>query len=363
MDHIHSRKLEAASRRRKMMEHSAAEIYERRRASPLPNRYSSEEESSDEEGSTYSPIPDSQSDAQSRSTHSSHRKQKSKSSLPSTSSFSLPFLASEVSKPHIPEIDIAAPLSSDFESFQIKPLLQQLEDSLAEVDPSILIATTIIYSTPPRRPSVISIKARRSSRDRLSPSQRPPSTPTADRRGSALSWRSARSNFDIPAMPDLKLVDLQTLEAESRRPSHTVAPPPIVPTASYDIFPRRTKHTSPQKSKQPMASQNPSINPLNFGAPPPIPTSKAPLDSDTRSLSTPRKRRSSIGMALKSASSTLRGKGASRPPTASSSYSSDSRDGTNSCEFPVPSIPQETKSFFSSSGEGRRKSLRSVVGF
>lgn len=426
---------------------------EERRTKILLYGYSSEEdELSEEEGNTYSPIPDGQSD---RPRPTSRISIGSKDSLTTisrspaeqTQAASFPFPSPLPSKLYIPEIVIPRPLSANFDIYQTEPIIQaDDEDAQAlftDLETPIEIATPILYSIPRTRPSMISIKTSISqitlnaSHRPVSMPHPPPIPPRSERRVSTLSARSAISPMEPPTI---------SLPSSSRQISDNIRPEegdvslrrpiPIsiksesalqCTVPSYDVFPQRSKIASSRKLEPPMiqeeqpqitltttphiaidtrrtssfpavhqhADSTPSVSPHLIASPqisliarrtssfptvPKDPDSKLnnspPAELRTKkSTSTLRQRRSSIGLALRSASSTLRSKTtSSRPPTSSSAESAESKNSMDSSAFPMPppsplfqqsfqqSFQQERKSKVTSSERSRISRVRTTIG-
>jgi hypothetical protein len=399
----------AVARRRKMQEREiAVQQDEERRTRVLLYGYSSaEDESSDEEGNSYSPILDTQSDRL-RPTSSTSTSISSTAPSRQQRTSSLPFLSPVPSKFYIPELVISSSLSPHFGA-QLPELLLPLDDAdesfFDDPETPIEIATPILYSIPHCRPSMISIKTPMSQTSPTTPQRpasmpHPPPAPTmSDKRTSALSSRSSSSPVKLP------IISLSSFPGDManniRRPEKGLSgdSPDIslnggsilqyrVPT--YDVFPRRSKMASSRRSAQPVIREEQA-----HIVPPAIPqilvnerrtTSFPPISKDTgsrintsppaqlttrKSTFTLSQRRPSIGLALRNASAPFRSKNTSgRPPTSSSSESSESKDGIDFSDFPMPPPSpllqqsfREGRSSPERPGRGSRMSrVRSTIG-
>jgi hypothetical protein len=417
MDQIlKARKMGSASaRRRRIQEREIAmQQDEERRTKILLYGYSSEEDDiSDEEGNTYSPIPDTQPDQlqptsrlSTVSTQTAKRNPKSPSDRSQASSF--PFPSTVPPKLYIPELVIPQFLPPDFNT-HVSQLIQPRDDAetetlFTELDTPIEIATPISYSIPRVRPSMISIKITsptnsNASHRPFSMPQPPPVPRRSERRVSGLSVRSANYPVELP-ITSLPLMSETvsdsgiTVEKDviRRRPvTMSVRGEPAVQTQfrSYDVFPRKARMTSSCRMEGPLILEEPQKTPRNIpriainakrtSSFPPIsndPQSaysvSSPVDLHSKKPTpTLRQRRSSIGLALRNASAPFRSKHLNgRPTTSSSSGSTDSKEGIDISAFPMPppspllqqSFHQEIKSSGSSSELSRFRRVRTTIG-
>lgn len=408
----------ASARRRRMQEREiAAQQAEERRTKILLYGYSSEEDELSEEGDSYSPIRDTQSDqARPPSSLSPSAKRPSTDILDfqpeQLRAPSLPFLPSSISKPYIPALVIPSPLAPDLNTYRGEPILPAddagpLPFSI-EPETPIEVATPIAYSIPHTRPSMIFIKTCISPRTDNAAAHRPasmphppPIPPRSDKRESTQSLSSAISSVEartisLPLLSGQVWNDVGAVEREvcHHPPATTSVKSETAlqcPLPSYDIFPRRSKMASGRKIGGPMSGgdQAQSIHATSPILPNTRRVSSFPTgaqDSESRpnmplipedhskmSTSTIRKRRSSIGLALRTASSSLRGKAASsRPTTSSSAGSVESKDCANTNVFPLPppsphlhqSSRQEPESRWpvGSGGSSRLQRVRTTMG-
>jgi hypothetical protein len=399
----------ATARRRKMQEREIAmQQDEERRTKILLYGYSSaEDQSSDDEGNSYSPILDTQSDRL-RPTSITSTSNNSRAPSDQQRASSLPFLSSLPSKFYIPELVVSSSLSPDFGA-HLPELLLPSDDAdesfFTDPETPIEIATPILYSIPHCRPSMISIKTPIS---QTSPTalQRPASMPhpppvpiMSDKRISAMSLRSSSSPVELPiiSIPSFS----EDMANNVRRPEKGLRGDPLdisvnsgstlqyrVPT--YDVFPRRPKMAGSRRSAQPVIREEQAqlaptvvpqirVNARRTTSFPPVSkdmgskiNSSPPAQLTTRkSTFTLRQRRPSIGLALRNASAPFRSKNISgRPPTSSSSESSGSKDGIDFSDFPMPPpSPLLQQSFREgrlsperSGGGSRMSRVRSTIG-
>jgi hypothetical protein len=395
----------ATARRRKMQQREiATQLDEERRTKILLYGYSSEEdESSDEEGNTYSPIPDTQSDHL-RSTSSVSTVSKPTSiKSPTEQSTSFPLPSPARSKPYIPEVIIPPPLFPDFNFYPIEEVLHP-DDEQRETP--IEVATPILYSIPRDRPSMISIKTSISKTTLNSPNRpmslpHPPPIPArSERRASATNLSSVSSPIQRPVI-SLPLLSGQVYNNDRAVENDVFRRRPVTismksesalsyQVPSYDIFPRRSKIASSRQIDRPTIREEPArkaalppqivVNARRTSSFPTVPkepeskpTASPPRELHNRkSTSTLRQRRSSIGLALRNASSSLRGKTANtRPTTSGSGGSMSSHDGIDFSAFPMPppsplyqqSFQQQTKILSTPSSESSRLSrVRTTIG-
>lgn len=372
----------ASARRRKMQEREIAmQLDEERRTKILLYGYSSEEDESSDDGDTYSPIPDILSDrSESISTVSNHTSPKISNNSPSGQSQSASYSSASISspRPYIPELVIPQPLSPSFltqrPDLGLPTAQVDMELDYSEPETPIEIATPILYSTPNTRPSMISIRSSTSQSIAKVPHRRaslpnsPPIPPKSDKRGSAMSVSSVSSRIDLAGTPLCSLSG--KVSNSSKTAEHGVdCRRPITPSSrrestlqyrvpNYDVFPRRSNFASPRKVVRMVAcEEQPQFSPTSS---PPIainngstssfsafrkysePTLSAspPQLQSKRSTSTLRQRRSSIGLALRSASSPFRSKNSSsRLETSSFAESAEANEGVNVSAFPMPPPP------------------------
>ncbi|ERF73433.1 hypothetical protein EPUS_04056 [Endocarpon pusillum Z07020] len=404
----------AVARRRRLKEREIAmQQAEERRTRILLYGYSSEEdESSEEEGNSYPPIPDTQSDrlrpcstlsTASRPSSATGSKSPPRHTQPSR----LPSPSSIDSKSRLPQLIIPPPLSPNLATFRTEsiPLSDNADEQLffSEPETPLEIATPILYSIPHTRPSMISIKTQSKLHTLQRPASMPhqPAIPTkSEKRISATSLRSASSPVELPTVSShslsrdmLNKITSAEKETERRRPSTVSAKSESAlqhRSPRYDVFPRRSKVATSGKVERPPVHEEQSptstttipqilINPKRsssftliakdsestHGMSPPTEL------SIKKSTSTMRKRRPSIGLALRTASAPFRSKNTNgRPPTSSSSESVASKDNINFSAFPMPppsplcvshstghpNIPER------SGGSSRMSQVRTIVG-
>jgi hypothetical protein len=421
---LKARKLGSASaRRKKMLEREkATKVDEERRMKILLYGYSSEEDqSSDEEGNTYSPIPDNQSDRTALSATSP-------AAVDALSKLqtAFPFPSIFTSKPYIPQFIIPPSLSHDADSYlTTKSFTEEDEDAdmpCTEAETPIEIATPVMYSIPRARPSMISIRA--SSHRPTSMPPPPPVPPRSQKRVSTMSIRSAASAIEpssilrpsaLRTVSDNVVLSTTEITDRSRPVTMSVRSQMSIssPMSSPDIFPRRPSIPASTKFERPTAvrdsisytsqtsisisrtyavtgkrtsSITKALKPLEstptISQPPPPPPppphppadpstkEQTPSSSSSRSL---RKRRSSIGLALRSASSPFRAKTSNanaRPPTSGSQGSIESKDAMDVSAFPMPppspllqeSFSHEPETPPMPSGRSRLRRVRTTIG-
>lgn len=407
----------ATARRKRMQERETAMLQdEERRMRILLYGYSSaEDESSDDEGNSYSPIPDALSDRPRPTSRPSVVRHYS--SIPSFKSPTeqppspLPLASTQPSKPSVPELVIPQPFLPTVDQYHAKSMVPEGEADepplIAEPESPVEIATPILYSIPRARPSVISIKTSISPINTqalhrpVSMPHPPPIPARSPRRISTMSVKSAGSPAGHP-ITSLPSLPGQVSEHFSMEESHSVRRRPLTISVqsepvlqhqrpSYDVFPRRSKMTSYGKIDQHIISEerpqataaSASQDTLSARRTSPSPTAPKETESTAaftlqsglhtkKSSPTLRQRRSSIGLALRNASSSLRGKKTSgRPTTSSSSGSVESTREVDIGAFPLPPPPplpqhsfgREMKSKGSSSGSSRLRGTRMMVGF
>lgn len=410
MDQIlKARKLgSAAARRRKMQEREVAmQLDEERRTKILLYGYSSEEdESSDDDANTYSPIPDSQSDRLrpiSRLSTVSKNTSTTISIPPSEQiqASSYPFPLPPPCKSYIPEIVIPQPLSPDFRTYQIESTLPE-DDVDAEAETPIEIATPILYSIPRARPSMISIKINIKPPHRPASLPHPPPLPRkSEKRVSAMSARSASSPVELPTI-SLPSFSEQVSNSIRCAGNNVVRRRPVTISAksesalqnqvpSYDVFPRRSKVASSRRIDQAMIREEQPqkvitappqivVNTRRTSSFPTAPrepeprfsTSPPPEVHNKKPTATLRQRRSSIGLALRNASSPFRSKNTNnRPDTSSSGESVKLIGSIDISAFPMPPpsplfqqsfLPQAARSPEKFNGSDRMRRVRTTIG-
>lgn len=356
--------------------------------------YSSEEEDpSDDEGDSYSPIPDLQSDrpqqaAQSPALSATMTKSRFaiakapcpqvRSQSPETPSYPPQSpLKYYISQPVTPK-----PLSTDLlDTYQGRSSLSvdDIGNNLPIPEPDTIspieIATPILYSVPHVRPSMISIKTSAPHANSNTPPRplsmpHPPPVPArSKKRVSTMSVRSATSHVDyptipLPALPAQLSKNVQSVHSRATAPRPTMVSVKTDSTlphgaSTYDVFPPRPRTNSSQNIDLPTRGASPPPNPpacrpqqasekrriSSLPTVPSYPESKSvpspprevPVENSTSTL---HHRRSSIGLALRNVSSSFRTKSlTSRPTTASSSGSAGSKDGIDVSAFPLPPPP------------------------
>ncbi|KAF7507323.1 hypothetical protein GJ744_010757 [Endocarpon pusillum] len=403
----------AVARRRKLKEREIAmQQDEERRTRILLYGYSSEEdESSDEEGNSYPPISDTQSDrlrpcsrlsTASRPSSATASKSPPRHAQPS----GLPSPSSITSKSCLPQLVIPPPLSPNFATFQTEsiPLSDNADEQLFFTEPEtpLEIATPILYSIPHTRPSMISIKTQ----SKLDTLQRPASMPhppaipmKSEKRISATSLRSASSPVELPTVSSHSLsrdifnkVTGAEKETGRRRPITVSAKSESAlqhRSPRYDVFPRRSKVATAHKVERPRIHEEQAPTSATRIPQILINTKRSSFtviakDSESaqgmspptelytkESTSTLPKRRASIGLALRTASAPFRSKNTnSRPPTSSSSESVASKDSINFSAFPMPPpsplcvshSTQHQNIRERSGGSSRIRQVRTIVG-
>lgn len=387
------------------------QVDEERRTRILLYGYSSEEDESSDGGDTYSPIPDNQSDrSESISTASNHMSTKiseSSSKQARASSYTLPSTLLPIL--HIPERVIPEPLSPDFLAIQTESITPaadtEAELDCTELETPIEVATPVLYCIPSSRPSMISIRTS-SSQINVKPPHRPVSLPhpppiprRSDRRGSAMSLRSATSGVELPTI-SLTSTARNVADTSPRPEKPLCRRRPVAKSVnnestlpfqgpSYDVFPRRPNLVSPRKEAQLIVGEQqdqifpPVVSTLAVTT---RRTSSFPADREysestlsasppqlqsKRSTSTLTQRRSTIGLALRNASFPFRNRAIdSRPETSSSAESMESNGAININAFPMPpssplfrqSLQQDLKTSVASGGISRMGRVRATIG-
>ena len=378
--------------------------------------YSSEEDqSSDEDGDTYSPIPDSHFDSvrptpslSLTSTHASSDISEPTSQHMQASPFSPP--TPLPSKSYFPEFIVPRPLSHHSAIYQTEPTVPTDEADaqpfLPEPETPMETATPILYFMPHTRPSIISIKTSipqpniKSPRRAVSMPHSPPIPRRSEQRISAVSLTSVSSAVELPITSPHSLPGESSntdrsfgTDGRRRRPVMFSVNNDLAlqyEVSSCDGSLRRSIMASSCKVDQPVIRNEQSqtvptaLSPTLFntrrtasvptllGDPESTMSTSLPAVLNTKKVTSQLgKTRSSIGLAIRNASSPLKSKNASsRSSTSKVTGSMESKDGIDghaiSLRPPSPlfqqSCRQQSKSPAAFSGSSRLRRVTAAIG-